>query len=561
MTAAKPVPPTLGVGATMVAFSAFALTAAPNLILLAIADRSPFWVVQTVTSLILVFTPALLGCRVSTALWILSPFAAFMPFAAAYALATGFPPSPMAAEVLREATREELLNFLPQLLTAAGVSVAILALYYVLIRRIGYGRVAVPKSVRLLVLGLLLCSLTKDFVAGGLRNGSTVLLARLEKMHPVAPLAIEVGRFIEGGAVPDRTKLLGQFHVVQQPANTDREICVLVIGESARKRAFGLYNPALDTTPRLKERGVVALTDMTACATVTFQSVPILLTGRMPAPNEMLPYSELGLVDAYRIAGFKTAWLSAQQADGEINSLVTSFTTNAEQKTYVNGRLDRSKYREHWAYDDSALLGPFDTLLASNTRKLFIVLHTLGSHAQYVQRYPAKFEKWPVDPGTRSAMRRWLPPYDADQRRQIDAAYLNTIYFTDWFVDEVIARLEKTGAVSTLLYVSDHGENDASAPLMPAAHAVPTPDVVNLPAFVWFSKPYRTARPQVPEALERNAAKHSSELDLCPTMLDFFDLKTDAMDPTRSLARPEYAEHFRPVLLMDGKTISAADVR
>jgi glucan phosphoethanolaminetransferase (alkaline phosphatase superfamily) len=534
---------------------ALLLTIVPNVILLVTADHSFFWIAQTVTSGLIVLSPLLFGWRPRTALLILSPFAVFMPFAAAYAFATGFPPSLMAMQVLREATKEELSNFAPYLLIAAGIGLAIMLTFWRIAWKCGSSKLYLPWWIRLPGLLMLAVALGKDVVAHGLRTGSDVLLSRLEKIHPLAPLAIEVRTLTSGAAVPDRSFILSQYTVRQEPSLAQPEVCVLVIGESARKSAWTLYNPSLATTPRLLARNLVVFADAAAAATVTFQSVPIMLTGHMPANGEMLPYRSLGLVDAFRIAGFKTAWFSTQQADGEINSLVTAFTVNAEQTAYLNGRMDRSKYRRVEMKDDSALLEPFGQLLATTPGKLFVVLHMLGSHAPYLPRYPEKFEKWPVDPAMKSAIWHWLPPYSEYQRVQIDHTYLNSIHYTDWVLDQVIGILEKSGRISSLIYLSDHGENDAGAKLMPAAHAVPTKDVIEIPFFIWLSPAFRETRPDITAQLARHVTEHVSELDVFSTVCDLHSLQTSESDPSRSLARDTYHEHDRPVVLMDGSII------
>jgi glucan phosphoethanolaminetransferase (alkaline phosphatase superfamily) len=461
----------------------------------------------------------------------------------------------MAMQVLREATPEEFHNYLPALSIGGAGSLVILVCYWQLGKRCTSNTLRMPTAVNAIGIALLLLTLSKDVVGSGLRSGGQILLQRLEHLQPVAPVFLEAHVLLGGATVPDRAAILRRYQVVQTPARADRQICVLVIGESARRNAFGIYNPAIPTTPLLQKRYPIVFTDTTACATVTFQSLPAILTGRLPQKGEMLPFNALDLIEAFRIAGFNTAWLSTQPADGEMSSFVTSFSENAATKKFVNGRMEHSQFRQFVEKNDDALLAPLDELLAQGGPRLFVVLHTYGSHASYIHRYPASFEKWPVDPAAKSSMWRWLPPYSAYQREQIDNAYFDTIYFTDWFLDQVIARLEKSGAYASVCYMSDHGENDAGAKILPAAHGNLSPDVVDVPFLAWLSSRYRAAEPEIVRALESNREKKSSAQDVFPTLCEMYHLASSEVDPTRSLADDHYEEHPRFVLQMDG-TIS-----
>jgi glucan phosphoethanolaminetransferase (alkaline phosphatase superfamily) len=287
--------------------------------------------------------------------------------------------------------------------------------------------------------------------------------------------------------------------------------------------------------------------------------VPILLTGQFPGADEILPFSHLGLVEAFRLAGFHTLWLSAQEADGEITSFITAFSGNANERSFINGRVEHSEFRNPPMNDDGALLAPFIKAVGADHRKLFVVIHTLGSHFPYTKRYPSEFARWPVDAKAQREMWRWVPPFNQYQATQLDHAYRNTILYTDWVVDRVIAVLKRTGGISALVYLSDHGENDANAHAMPAGHAVLTPQVVNMPFFVWFSDEFRRRRDTLVQVVAANASKRVSAQDLFSTVCGLFQLQTSEADLSRNLTRPDYQEHERKVLLLDDGVAAATE--
>ena len=97
---------------------------------------------------------------------------------------------------------------------------------------------------------------------------------------------------------------------------------------------------------------------------------------------------------------------------------------------------------------DGVLLNEFRGILDKEPRgssKLFIVLHTKGSHFDYKRRYPLEFAHFVTPNGAR--------------RDTIVDAYDNSILYTDWFLSELISILSARNTHSALLYASDHGEN------------------------------------------------------------------------------------------------------
>jgi glucan phosphoethanolaminetransferase (alkaline phosphatase superfamily) len=521
----------------------------PNVIYLFTSGMPAFWLGQSLTSALLVLAPLLLGLKPRIALACLGPIAIITPVLAAYALVTGYAPSLLALQVMRETTKEELFNYIPGIILCGALGMGIAGFYWHLARRLGPRSLPHRGGVRFLAFSLLLLSLSKDVIGQGPHAGGVILASRLEKMSPLAPIALAIHFTAFGLIIPDRAAVLDRYTVRQQSPAAEHEVCVLIIGESARKNAFGLYDHSVDTNPLLRARQLVVFQDMASCGTATVQSVPILLTGRFPN-GEILPFRELGLIEAFRLAGFHTWWLSTQDADGEISSFITAFSNNAQETAFINGRLERSNRRDPDLKFDGTLLDPFAAAIAK-PGKHFIVLHTLGSHLPYTRRYPPDFEFWPVEEGARKGMWHWLPPYNDFQRQQILHAYLNTVRYTDWFIDQVIAKLRAAGGVSSVIYLSDHGENQADAPAMPANHCNLSDDVVRIPFFMWFSDAFRTARQPLIASLEANVGKHVSAQDLFSTGCALNGLETPEADPTRNLASASYREHERKVMLLD----------
>ena len=117
--------------------------------------------------------------------------------------------------------------------------------------------------------------------------------------------------------------------------------------------------------------------------------------------------------------------------------------------------LNPSSYEALTTFDE-VLLGPLRNSLLSEHPAVFIVVHFMGSHYNYRQRYPDQFDRFrpsptPTDPVSIHE------PYWKDA---LNNAYDNSILYSDHILAEVISALKASGRERALmLYVSDHGED------------------------------------------------------------------------------------------------------
>ena len=489
----------------------------------------------------------------------LSPWVLVTPIASIYAWTTGYAPSLVTLQILREATIEELQTYAIPLIICACACIGLVILYRLTYNSLIIGRLRMPLGLRLAVLCLTTALLTKDLFIGGIYGGGKILLSRLERMQPCAPALLIYRQITDTYTLPDRAAMLSDFSAAQNPISKHAEICVLVIGESARRSAHGLYNPTLDTNPLLSRRDLIVFEDALACGTATIQSVPVLLTGAWPGDGEWLPFHKLGLIEAFRLSGFRTAWISTQQADGEISSYITAFSVNAHERYFLNGRLEVSASKADNLRTDGISLEQLKKVIQRTPDKIFIIVHLLGSHLPYPKRYPPEFTKWPVEAKAEASMWRWIPPFNSYQRTELTNAYYNSVCYTDWVLDQMISILQETTRPATLTYMSDHGETTADAPLRPANHGILAADVVEVPLFIWASDSFMRSRPHAFAALQKNRQKTVSALDVAPTLMALYDIIPSKRETVgSSLTQLNYSPQERKVMLLDTEIVRAS---
>lgn len=272
------------------------------------------------------------------------------------------------------------------------------------------------------------------------------------------------------------------------------EVYVMVIGETARAMNFSLYGYQRDTNPRLsKTPGLVTFSDVTTQSNTTHKSVPMLLSQASASDFERL-FHEKGILQAFREAGFHTVFLSNQRPN---HSFIDFLGEQADQWLFLKtgdanpaGRELAEAPGKDGNYYDADLLPILDKILGRKRKKEFIVLHTYGSHFNYMDRYPRQMAHF--QPDTHCEAKK-------ENRPDLINAYDNTIRYTDLVLSGVIERLRAHGGMSAMLYTSDHGENIFDDNHKLFLHASPRASEYELhvPFLVWTSQSFQHQEPAV----------------------------------------------------------------
>jgi glucan phosphoethanolaminetransferase (alkaline phosphatase superfamily) len=192
---------------------------------------------------------------------------------------------------------------------------------------------------------------------------------------------------------------------------------------------------------------------------------------------------------------------------------------------------------------DQVLLDPFRNALADRAPKKLIVVHSLGSHWNYSQRYPKQFDKWQP-----SLFGVDKPVYtDTKIKPQLSNSYDSSILYTDWFLAQLIGQLKHSGSSGTMLYVADHGQTlyDKSCNL--AFHGHNTDFEFHVPAFVWYSEQYQARYPGKVEQLERHRGARLATENMFHTLLDLGDIRYPEEKPEWSFLSGQFKQHKRYV--------------
>ena len=214
---------------------------------------------------------------------------------------------------------------------------------------------------------------------------------------------------------------------------------VVIIGESAQKKAFHFYGNKVKTTDKIEDlNGWTLISDPISPATQTRYSVIRLLS-----INQHKHINQnLNIIDLAKQAGMKTYWFSNQGAFGAHDTPVTRLGKRADETSFHNIGFTQTK-------NDNVLIDDLKQGLADDSRKnKMFFLHTIGSHVDFCQRLEgSNISIFKEDSGN----------------SQIDC-YNSSIHQTVEFIKEIQLSLNENNSNYKIIYLSDHGLVDINEP-------------------------------------------------------------------------------------------------
>lgn len=312
---------------------------------------------------------------------------------------------------------------------------------------------------------------------------------------------------------------------------------VLVIGESTNRQRMSLYGYPRQTTPeldKLKDQ-LAVFNNVITPRPYTIEALQQVLTFA-DEENPDLYLKSPSLVSMMKQAGYKTFWITNQQTMTKRNTMLTTFSEQADEQVYLNNNRNQNA-RQY----DGDVLEPFAKALADNAPRKLIVVHLLGTHMSYQYRYPPTFDKFTDRQGVPAGVRDdQVPTYNS---------YDNAVLYNDFVVSSLIKDYAKTDPNGFLLYLSDHGEDvfdSAGHDTLGRNEGKPTAPMYTIPFMAWASPKWRQTH-DWSFASDLNRPYSSSQL--IHTWADLAGLSFDEWDPSRSLVNASFKA--RPLLIGD----------
>lgn len=351
---------------------------------------------------------------------------------------------------------------------------------------------------------------------------------------------------IRQGASKMRQLDLGKLEVAPSPYGPMN--VVVIIGETLRRDQMHCYGFPLENTPHLDSliaQGlVIPFSDVVSPGTNTVESLTHVLTYKQFADSQPW-HSYPALPYVLSQAGYRTAWTSNQESTGAIVQPLNSLASLADRVKYVHARsIDGDRDARAANYDEDALKWLSD-MQQTGTERFVQFVHLEGSHPLYSKRFPQSYARFQPDQ---------MPERLNAEQRQTLADYVNSVYYNDYVVSEIIKRYSQQA--SLVLYFSDHGEVLYDDPEHPdfAGHGRTKP-CAEVPFLVYLSPKLRQQAPQLVAAME--AAKDRPILNdlFTHSLLGLLGIKTKYSDPKLEFFGPHYDAQRPRILTGWGKEL------
>lgn len=397
-------------------------------------------------------------------------------------------------------------------------------------------RVLVPVALVLVVLGY---PLTKEFVQKG--NWEAAVEHMQTRMEPAVPWQLVVGYQKYQTQLDSMQKLLASnaalapLRNLQDLEGNKPSTLVLVIGESTNRQRMSLYGYPRPTTPELDTlRDQLDIFDnVVTPRPYTIEALQQVLT----FADQQNPEAYLttpSLLNMMKQAGYKTFWITNQQTLTERNTMLTTFSKQADEQVYLNQNRNQNA-RQY----DGDVLAPFAKALADSAPRKLIVVHLLGTHMSYRFRYPQEFERFTTAEGVPTSVTEdQLPTYNS---------YDNAVLYNDFVVGSLIKSYAETDPNGFLIYLADHGEAVFDAPaasILGRNEASPTSPMYTVPFIVWRSPQWRA---EDPRDLQATLGRPYSSEHFIHTFADLARIRFDELDLSKSLVSQQFEP--RPLLI------------
>ncbi|MBP2630090.1 MAG: putative rane-associated, metal-dependent hydrolase [Firmicutes bacterium] len=304
---------------------------------------------------------------------------------------------------------------------------------------------------------------------------------------------------------------------------------VFILGESTNRNHMGLYGYPLKNTPNLQkmqdENNLYTFRDVISPHSTTIAVLSKLLTFcHLESDKDWYEYNNI--VDVMNAAGYKTFWLSNQESSGVWGNVAQIFAQHSTKHEFTRIRDSREDY----GVVDGELFPLIDRALQERADKNFFVIHLMGEHGLYYNRFPYAFSKFNKDD---------IPLNVDDDKKTIVAQYDNAIYYNDYIVSSIIDKFKDDETL--VIYVSDHGEAvyDESAF---SGHIEENPNrhMIEIPMIMWASDKFKAQYPEKVQSIRKAVNRPYMTDDMIHTVLDLTDIKTADFEASRSIVNDQF---------------------
>lgn len=306
---------------------------------------------------------------------------------------------------------------------------------------------------------------------------------------------------------------------------------VLVIGESETRDHMQVYGYKRATTPWLSKQKETGNALFFSHAYSNYVTTVPALTYALSTRNQ---YNQVNLSDAYSLievakaAGFNTFWISNQRKFSPWDTPVAEIGSTSDHQIWLNSRLGSEDIFTE--YYDSALADKIP--LPKENKNHLIVIHLMGCHKFYSDRYPANATYFK---GT-------------DYRDLYD----NAVRYNDYVLEQIYQKVSASPNFKGMVYFSDHGED--ATKLFDHNPSQFSWQMTRIPCIIWLSDSYRQENPKVYKTLSANQDKYWTNDLVYNLMVNLMGIQGAPENNLRwDISSPKYAMTKKDLMTLHGE--------
>ena len=263
---------------------------------------------------------------------------------------------------------------------------------------------------------------------------------------------------------------------------------IVILGESATRSRMQVYDYSISTTPFLTSVKPV-LWQTNSVYPNTADNLKVLFSS-LTKDDDLNSWKEKHqLFRVFKNTLYKTYWISNQMPTGFFGS--TEFI--------VSHFADYKWFAKHNQYDE-VILPEFEKMWKEDYNPKLVVLHLMGSHLWFSNRYPSSFNKF-------TSKDEITTDYHKNKTR---AEYDNSLLYTDYIIQNVFEKIKDDNAI--IVYLSDHGTTIYGKYDTVGTSFKDDPDMKTIPFLFIATDKYKENNPVYYNALKQQMYSTSDHL-------------------------------------------------
>lgn len=254
--------------------------------------------------------------------------------------------------------------------------------------------------------------------------------------------------FIKVSSPPDLSLYQVDPNLILDKKDKKPKNVIMIIGESFSKTHSSLYGYEKKTNPKLesllKKGELYIFNDIHSPALNTIPVFISLMSTYKPEYKDSVDwYKCITLQNILKKSGYYSFWFSNQSKAGFHDNIVAKYAMLCDKTVFTGNKFAGNTKKDLDELLIDSIKKYKDNMLCNHDYSFYFV-HMMGSHYDFTERYPSKF----------NVFKREYYPTIIDSQKEVFATYDNSVLYNDSVVYEIINQYKDDESI--IFYFSDH---------------------------------------------------------------------------------------------------------